>query len=339
MALRNSLDRMDGVTNRVRRWPGELSALAALAAAAAEFLLGHFWARNFIPQLGFFALGISIVCVLARLPLAGAAWFGATALMLAPVLPAYLPRPAAVRAGCTVTVVNFNKEEDPPDDVGAIRLLASLRPDIVFIEKVYEPRRFGAALLAQGFAGYSAFPAFGSTLILSRYPIVQSEHGSAGASVEIRVAGRSVRLLNMYVTRPNQDLRRYRAGYHALRRRLRREKGPLILAGDGNATVFTGEVSRLRALVRDAWEEKGFGLGATFPGPWRRAGILGPWMRIDYIFHNEAFDTAAVRRLDDAAGAGHYPVWAKLVLVGAGHAGEPCDGTHHPQPSASMEKR
>lgn len=330
---------MNTAKSPARHWRRELSALAALAVAAAEFLLGQFWARNFIPQLGLAALAFASLCILSRIPVAGAAWLGAAALLLAPALPAYLPRPSLVRPGCTLTIVNFNKEEDPPDDAGALRLLANLHPDIAFVEKAYRPRQFGTALLAGGFAGYAMLPAFGSTLILSRFPIIRSEAGDEGVSAEIRIEGRTVRLLNMYITRPNQDVGRYRAGYRALRERVRREKGPLILAGDGNATVYSREVRRLRGLLRDAWDEKGFGLGATFPGPWRRAGILGPWMRIDYIFHNDAFDTAAVRRVADAAGAGHYPVWAKLVLAGAGRAGEPCAVAPHSRPSASMEER
>lgn len=330
---------MESGRRQARHWLRELSALAAFAVAAAEYSLGHFWARNFIPQLGFSTLLIAAMCAFSRLYVASAAWFAAAVFLLAPMLPAYLPRPAVARPGCTLTIVNFNKEEDPPDDAGALRLLARLHPDIAFVEKVYAPRQFGAALLAGGFAGYSVFTAFGSTLILSRFPIIRSEAGSDGMSAEIRIEGRTVRLLNMYITRPNQDMRRYRAGYRTLRGRLRHQSEPLILAGDGNATVYSREVQRLHGLVRDAWEERGFGLGATFPGPWRRTGILGAWMRIDYIFHNDAFDTAAVRRLDAAAGAGHYPVWAKLVLAGAGQAGEPCAGAPNSQPSASMEER
>lgn len=330
---------MKNVKSPTRRWPRELSALAAFAVAAVEFLIGHFWARNFIPQLGLAALAIAVLCVSSRIYLASAAWLAGAALLFAPLLPAYLPRSSAVHSGCTLTIVNFNKEEDPPDDAGALRLLGGLHPDIAFIEKVYEPRQFGAALLADGFAGYSVFAAFGSTLILSRFPMIRTEASGDGVSADIRIEGRMVRLVNMYITRPNQDERRYRAGYRALRQRVARERKPLILAGDGNATVFTREVRRLRALLRDAWDEKGFGLGATFPGPWRRAGILGPWLRIDYIFHNDAFDTVAVRRIDAAAGAGHYPVWAELVLVGAGYAGEPCADAADPQPATGMEKR
>jgi endonuclease/exonuclease/phosphatase (EEP) superfamily protein YafD len=317
----------------------ELSALAALAVAAAEFSLGHNWARNVLPQLGFLALILAALCAFSRLYVASTAWFAAATLALTPVLPAYLPRHLAVRPGCTLTIVNFNKEENPPDDEGAIRLLASLHPDIIFAEKTYDPANFAAALLAHGFAGYSSFPAGAATLILSRFPIIHSFLGRGVTQADILVGRRAVRLLNMYIERPNVDAHAYRNGYSALEAAIRSNKGALILAGDGNATVFTRELRRLRTLLHDAWDDKGFGLGATFPGPWRRAGILGPWLRIDYIFHNDAFDTEAVRRIDDAAGAGHYPVWAKLVLVGVGRAGEPCAEAAYSRPATGREKQ
>jgi endonuclease/exonuclease/phosphatase family metal-dependent hydrolase len=53
--------------------------------------------------------------------------------------------------------------------------------------------------------------------------------------------------------------------------------------------------------------------------------MIGPWLRIDYIFHNRAFDAVSARRIDDATGAGHFPVLAKLVLAGAGKPGAPCE--------------
>jgi vancomycin resistance protein VanJ len=317
----------------------ELSAVAALGVAVAEFVVGHVWARNVLPQLGLGALAVAALCMLSRLYVAGAAWFGAAILALVPVVPAYLPRHSPVRPGCTLTVVNFNKEENPPDDAGAIHFLAGLHPDIIFAEKAYGPAQFAAALLAHGLAGYSSFPAGAATLILSRFPIIHSFAGRRIVSADILVESRTVRLLNMYITRPNLDRTAYLADYRALYRQILAEKGPLILAGDGNATVYAKEVRRLRRLVRDAWSEKGFGLGATFPGPWRRLGMLGPWLRIDYIFHNDAFDTAAVRRLAAAAGAGHYPVWAKLVLAGTGHPGEPCAAAPRFAQGASREER
>ena len=317
----------------------EASALAALAFAVAEFALGQSWARNFIPQLGFAALAVAILCGFSRLYIAGAAWLAAGALALAAVAPAYLPHHSAVRPGCTITVLNFNKEENPPDDAGAARLLSALRPDIVFGEKVYGAEHFAALLLAGSFAGYASFSAPGATLLLSRFPVIHTYVGGGGAAADVLVENRTVRLLNMYLTRPNLDRTGYLAGYDALYRQIAAQKGPLILAGDGNATTFAAPVKRLHTLMRDAWEERGFGLGATFPGPWRRAGMLGAWLRIDYIFHNDAFDTAAVRRVEDAAGAGHYPVWAKLVLVGAGRPGQPCTQMPHSAPPARAEKR
>ena len=74
----------------------------------------------------------------------------------------------------------------------------------------------------------------------------------------------------------------------------------------------------LHEVLGDAWQTGGVGFGFTFPGPHRGrfSGRLGPWLRIDYILYDGAFDTVAVRRLADSAGAGHYPVWAKLAFAG-----------------------
>jgi len=37
-----------------------------------------------------------------------------------------------------------------------------------------------------------------------------------------------------------------------------------------------------------------------------------------------AFDAAAIQRIDDASGAGHYPIQAELIFAGAGEAGATC---------------
>lgn len=312
---------------RHRHLRSDLGALAALAAGIGEFVIGHMWARNFIPQLGLAALVLAALCGISRLWFASVAWAAAAILAAATVLPSYLPRSGTTRPGCIVTVVNFNKAENPPDDAGAIKLLGRLHPDIVFGEKVYG-EQFSRDILTGAFSGYSSFSAPGATLILSRFPIVRSYRGGEGGfltnAADILVAGRTVRLLNMYVSRPNKDPAIYLADYRALQTELRRANGPVLLAGDGNATEYSEEVGHLRRLIHDTWDEVGFGLGATFPGPWRWLGIFGPWLRIDYIFHNDSFDAMAMHRVDEADGAGHYPLWAKLVLVGAGPPGEPC---------------
>lgn len=304
----------------------ELIALTMLGLGIAGFLVGHFWAQQITPQLSFFCFGVFVLCFILRIWVAGAAWGLAAAIGLSAIVPAYLPRLSVPRPGCNISVVTFNKLVEHPDDVGAAQFLVRLRPDVIFFQKVYGNVQFRDVLLAEGFRGYYSFPSpTKPDLILSRFPIVRTDDDNFGIWVDVVVEGREVRLKNMYVPRPNGDWRAYVAYYARLREEVRDHTGPLILAGDANATPFAPEIRALHEILQDAWNQGGLGLGFTFPGPWRRLGMLGPWLRIDYIFHNAALDTVSARRVDDVTGAGHYPVWAELRLVDAGKSGTPCE--------------
>ena len=305
-----------------RRWRRELIALAALLAGILQFALGQFWAQHLLPQIGLFCLVCAALCLVSRLWVAATAWAAAAVLPLLPVVPLYLPHQTAARAGCRIMVLTFNQLEEHPDNAGAAQLIAGLRPDILFAQKVFavdELRR----LLLEKLPGYRS-ATFRELLILSRFPINERSDLRLGIAADVTIAEREVRLLNIYITRPNRNFAVYLEEYEKLYRRLRAEKRPLIVAGDGNTTAFTPEMRSIRAMLKDSWDEAGSGLGATFPGPWRRAGLIGPVMRIDYILHDNAFDTVSARRVPDATGAGHYPVVADLAFAGAGSPGEPC---------------
>jgi endonuclease/exonuclease/phosphatase (EEP) superfamily protein YafD len=73
------------------------------------------------------------------------------------------------------------------------------------------------------------------------------------------------------------------------------QKGPVILAGDANATPQSDVYRMLAGWLKDSWPEAGYGLGHTFPGS-RESGGAGPsyygiplpqgLFRIDYVFHS-----------------------------------------------------
>ena len=306
----------------------EVVALAALGLGVAGYTIENFYARQLTPLLALLCLGIFILCVVFRLFIAGAAWALAALVGLSAIVPAFLPRDAAPRPGCSISVVTFNKLTYPAElvnDVGAARLLASLNPDVALVLRIDDITSFQSNLRANGFASYNSFASpSGSELILSRFPLVRSKYDAVGVSADILVEGREVSLRSMYSTRPNRDWAGYIAYHQRLREEVNHYDGPLILAGDANATAFTPEITALRAILKDAWDEAGFGFGFTWPASYRRLGMFGPWLRIDYIFHNAAFDAVTARRIDDATGAGHFPVFAILTFVGVGNPGAPC---------------
>lgn len=312
----------------MRRIRFEIPALCAWLVGLAIFFALNDVARHVVPQLGAVSLVIGVLCAARRLWIGGAVWLVTAMIALWPIAPSYLPHLANLPTGCRLSVVTFNHLEGHPDDAGAARLIAGLHPDIVFAQKVYDTEAFRAALVAAGFGGFHSFLSPGnSQLILSRFPIVRTQDDRDGIWSDVVIADAEVRLRGLYAPRPigeNGKPALYWDYYARLEQEIAARSTPLILAGDGNASIFTPEIDDLRRRLRDAWDEAGFGLGATFPGPWRRIGIFGPFVRIDYIFHDDAFAAVAARRVNDAAGAGHYPVWAELAFAGHGGAGERC---------------
>ncbi|HZB91858.1 MAG TPA: hypothetical protein VE397_10480, partial [Stellaceae bacterium] len=131
---------------RFRRHLGDAVAFGVLAAGLAGFIGIHELARHVQPQLGVFCLLAALACATQRLWLACGAWGLVAGLALYPVLPEYLPPSGHEALGCRLTVVTFNQLEEHPDTLGAARLLAGLRPDIIFAQKIYDTRGFRDAL-------------------------------------------------------------------------------------------------------------------------------------------------------------------------------------------------
>jgi vancomycin resistance protein VanJ len=313
------------MTRRIRF---EILVLCAWGTGLAVFAGVSDLARHVTPQLGAASAVVGLLCAARRLWVGSAAWLATAIVALLPIVPNYLPQRVNAAAGCRIAVVTFNHLEGRPDDAGAAKSIAALHPDILFAQKVYDTEAFRAAMTAAGLSGFHSFLSSGnSQLILSRFPIIRAHDDRDGIWTDIALAGEEVRLRGLYAPRPVLETGKpalYREYYARLDEEIRARTAPLIVAGDGNASIFTPEIRQLRTRLLDAWDEAGFGLGATFPGPWRRIGIFGPFVRIDYVFHNDAFAAVAARRIDDAAGAGHYPVWAELSFLGHGDADGRC---------------
>jgi endonuclease/exonuclease/phosphatase (EEP) superfamily protein YafD len=103
----------------------------------------------------------------------------------------------------------------------------------------------------------------------------------------------------------------------------RQVDGPVIAAGDANATPLTEPHQIFTSELIDAWQEAGFGLGHTFPGsdipgssrPYLFGRSVPMWLaRIDYVFYSPDWETlkARVARFDGVSD--HRGVIAILVL-------------------------
>lgn len=102
-------------------------------------------------------------------------------------------------------------------------------------------------------------------------------------------------------------------------------RGPLIVAGDLNATDQNRAYTIIAEHLRDAWRHAGWGFGHTFPGqPTPRFGgsrpvILGVpvpmWLvRIDYVFHSQELEAVDARLAAYDGASDHRGVIATLAL-------------------------
>jgi endonuclease/exonuclease/phosphatase (EEP) superfamily protein YafD len=203
---------------------------------------------------------------------------------------------------------------------GEIRMAA---PDVVALAELSE--RNAAGLRRSGVLDHYPHAvvharggAFGIGL-WSRLPIVHPEVTVVAGVPIIRatlLVGR--RTLDLYVVHTvaplGDDLERWRAQLAWLDRAARQEHGPLVVAGDLNATRWHQGLSRLLAGgLDDAHERRGRGWARTWPrGRWP----LGPLLRLDHVLVSRE---VGVRAVWEGAGYGsdHLPVLADLVLASA----------------------
>jgi endonuclease/exonuclease/phosphatase family metal-dependent hydrolase len=81
---------------------------------------------------------------------------------------------------------------------------------------------------------------------------------------------------------------------------------PYIIAGDFNDTPSSYAVNQMAVGLKNAFREKGFGLGRTYNGDF-------PNYQIDYIMTSQQFDVAGYKIIEKKL-SDHYPVCVDLVL-------------------------
>lgn len=101
------------------------------------------------------------------------------------------------------------------------------------------------------------------------------------------------------------------------------ETNPVILMGDFNTEDWSDDYQSLTAKFTDAYKEVNpDSLGATYPDDRlpqarinaRLPGWTPPMLRIDYIFHDAAFDTVEAEVWPGPTGSDHRPLLAVLRM-------------------------
>lgn len=91
------------------------------------------------------------------------------------------------------------------------------------------------------------------------------------------------------------------------------ESSPVLLVGDFNASPTNENYRALRAVLKDAWSEVGWGPGFTFPAQGMMGTQVPPFLRIDYLMSKGPIRPVSIQVLEKA-GSDHLPVMAEFVM-------------------------
>lgn len=159
-------------------------------------------------------------------------------------------------------------------------------------------RPYGSAIL-------STLPiTTGGVITAAGYPLTRAEVVTAAGTVVV---------LNVHPLAPSipKQVAPWHAQLVALTRLAGDETGPLIMAGDFNATADHAPMGRLLASgLRDAFDEAGRGVGATWPS-WR--GPMIPVMRLDHVLVRGSI-TVLSAEVQDNRGSDHRRVSVEVAL-------------------------
>lgn len=253
--------------------------------------------------------------------LAACAVWNAPAVLPSPPLPAALP-PRQI----TVWTHNLHALTANLDDMAA--LMRDSGADVIAVQELMPVM---AAHLAQALADAYPHQALhprddaGGRGVFSRFAVIEDEVWLPAVRHQQRILldvdGVPIALYNVHLPFP-PGLRAYQdraADLDGVLSRAAQESAPVILAGDFNLTQRAASYSILTAAYADVYRETAGGLGFTFSplagndGP---ARWLGPVVRVDYVWAGAGLVPLAARVERQSAGSDHWPVWARLGIVG-----------------------
>ena len=205
--------------------------------------------------------------------------------------------------------------------------------DILALQELVPPA--GPEIIARLSAQYPYRSILGGNGLFSRYPLESCElypspdgYGDAIQACRTLVLERPVTVLNLHPRPPTLsldllpgvslywpvDLDRHKntTDFQGVFSVLEEIQGPVILLGDLNVSDRFDVYARLESDLKDAFQERGWGLGLTLT---RFPPRDIPLWRIDYVFYSPDF-TALEARVGDNRGSDHRPVIARLGFAG-----------------------
>jgi endonuclease/exonuclease/phosphatase (EEP) superfamily protein YafD len=281
-----------------------LALVGYVVAVAGSWAVRRLSAPGRVRSAATAALTASLVGVLAQIGLA---------------LPSYAGSHASGPSDLTVMTSNLHLGQADPAAVAAIA--AHEAADVVVLEEVTPQEMQALTGLRASYpyvAGGAAPWAYG-TVVLSRFPLseVLQLHVSKGAWLMRVAAQRPFWLIAVHTAQPLTAYPDWAPDHDALLAAVRRLDGPLVLAGDFNATLDHRPMRQLLAAgLSDAARQSNAGWQATWPAD-ERSGRLVPFglglMTLDHVLFSADF-SAVSTSTHEVPRSDHRALVARLAL-------------------------
>ena len=270
------------------------------------------------PWLGMWLLLLCLLSLFSRRFLLAVALFLPAVVVAYPHVQQFVPRnahPQVHLEEATYKVMSYSKmgRNRKLDAVAAV--IMKERPDILFMQEV------GSAimpLLASLYDGNKVhFVRNKVGIVVSRYPIAALERRDGILNVAtLDVSGNTtITIWDVHLEKSFTSSRMQMQQVRSVLEDVAQASGPMIVAGDFNATPDSEPYILTNRMLKNAHAEAGFGFGFTFPSPARRMGYFTPFMRIDHIFYNDYFLLLDAYVVKDSGGSDHYPIVAIMRLI------------------------
>jgi endonuclease/exonuclease/phosphatase (EEP) superfamily protein YafD len=233
------------------------------------------------------------------------------------------PDATAPPSAMTLEVMSYNTWSRNHDARRIAHVIRTQAPDLLLLQEIL-PEVFDDVmdLLPDLYGGSPVHCAYDPTIrqaVVSRHPVEprasMPEKGQA-QEVVVRSPGGPITVLNVHPLRHGGWRQRYGQMASLLEEHVLGEKGPVILAGDFNASDHSQLYGLIAGHLRNAHREVGVGFGFTYPASgYRVLGVPGrPVARIDHVFFSDHFVALRAGTLEESGGSDHRPVFAELAL-------------------------
>lgn len=225
-----------------------------------------------------------------------------------------------------LSVLSYNLYAGNSQHEAYIQAIRDRHADVVAIQELHHPQ---ADILAREFAEIYPYMAFHPNSvfglgILSRFPIVEDEYwqyddlpaslGHQQVVLEID-NNQTITIFNVHPVNSaiSGSLFNPNVRSQEITRLLdvtSQETQPTLFVGDFNMPDFSEDYRAIRTQFSDSFRDAGYGFGWTFSF----TPNFVPFLRLDYIFHDENFAAIESYVLPDSYGSDHRGVFTELQL-------------------------